>query len=83
MSILRQCDHKNVARCHTVLKPASSYLKTFNHMWLVLELASTDLGALIKKVFAGQRPACKYHKQSASRCWRCLEIFSERLLAIA
>ena len=56
MSILRQCDHKNVAHCHSVLRPASSTLRNFNHMWLVLEFCSTDLGQLIKKVFAGQRP---------------------------
>jgi hypothetical protein len=55
MSILRQCDHKNVAKCHTVLQPASSSRRNFNHIWLVLELAATDLGALIKKT--ALRPA--------------------------
>ena len=49
MTILRQCDHKNVAKCHTVLPPAASTRKNFNTMWLVLELAATDLGNLIKR----------------------------------
>ena len=50
MSILRQCDHANVARCHTVLRPHSSCSRTFSHMWLVLELAQSDLGALLKNM---------------------------------
>ena len=49
MTILRQCDHKNVARCHTVLAPPTSARRNFNHIWYVLELAATDLGNLIKR----------------------------------
>jgi serine/threonine protein kinase len=49
MTILRQCDHKNVARCHTVLAPPASARQNFNHIWYILELAATDLGNLIKR----------------------------------
>lgn len=49
MTILRQCNHKNVAKCHTVLQPAKSARSNFTHLWLVLELAATDLGNLIKR----------------------------------
>jgi hypothetical protein len=49
MTILRQCDHKNVARCHTVLAPPARSRHDFNHIWYVLELAATDLGNLIKR----------------------------------
>ena len=46
VSILRQTDHRNVARCLSVLRPPDSSKRTFTHLWIVLELAETDLSVV-------------------------------------
>lgn len=44
LSILRQCDHPNVIKCHAVLSPPADCRRYFTNLWIVLDLAKTDLG---------------------------------------
>ena len=66
LSILRQCDHPNVIKCHAVLSPPTEWRRRFSNLWIV-RLHTTPIPCLPLR-FRG--PNCRLlNLPGDRRCW--------------